>query len=168
MTIIKCIEIDSKNHIKVINDAKINRGNEQIALRVERSFLENIKKISMGNISYAICSLADYALNCLIEKKQHLVLKREKSGNVSYELKDFTLEDEYHISITCERSDISNELTRTTIWAYDDFINKIKTHSDSYYTISVLGLVKYGLDLLEKSNKTLFVVKEKQEVLNES
>ncbi|HGS6232260.1 TPA: hypothetical protein ACMENH_005615, partial [Klebsiella pneumoniae] len=75
--------------------------------------------------------------------------------------------DTKHISITCERSDISNDLTRTTIWSYDNFIKRIKANTDSYYTIAIIGLVKLGLELLEEKNTTLMIMKEKEEILNE-
>ncbi|KJX09143.1 hypothetical protein SG64_24250, partial [Enterobacter hormaechei subsp. xiangfangensis] len=92
------LEIESKNHIKVINNTKINKQDEKIAIRVERSLLRKIKAISMGSISYAVCSLADYALNDVIKNKKHLVLKREKTGNVSYQLRDYSDSDTNHIS----------------------------------------------------------------------
>ncbi|EDA0938403.1 TPA: hypothetical protein ACPUF2_005066 [Klebsiella pneumoniae] len=157
------LEIESKNHIKVINDTKINKQDEKIAIRVERSLLRKIKDISMGSISYAVCSLADYALNDVIKNKKHLVLKREKTGNVSYQLRDYIDSDTNHISITCERSDISTDLTRTTIWAYENFIQRIKANTNSYYTIAVIGLVKYGIDLLDTKNKTLMITKKERE-----
>ncbi len=54
----------------MINDTKINKQDEKIAIRVERSLLRKIKAISMGSISYAVCSLADYALNDVIKNKK--------------------------------------------------------------------------------------------------
>ncbi|MCD3011934.1 hypothetical protein GFJ96_22850 [Salmonella enterica subsp. enterica serovar Enteritidis] len=120
----------------------------------------------MGSISYAVCSLADYALNDVIKNKKHLVLKREKTGNVSYQLRDYSDSDTNHISITCERSDISTDLTRTTIWAYENFIQRIKANTNSYYTIAVIGLVKYGIDLLDTKNKTLMITKKEKQYEN--
>ncbi|MEM5590539.1 hypothetical protein AAHB58_25890 [Enterobacter hormaechei] len=74
------LEIESKNHIKVINDTKINKQDEKIAIRVERSLLRKIKDISMGSISYAVCSLADYALNDVIKNKNILFSRERKQA----------------------------------------------------------------------------------------
>ncbi|MEB3700187.1 hypothetical protein VOD00_19910, partial [Escherichia coli] len=101
--------------------------------------------------------------NDVIKNKKHLVLKREKTGNVSYQLRDYIDSDTNHISITCERSDISTDLTRTTIWAYENFIQRIKANTNSYYTIAVIGLVKYGMDLLDSKNKTLMITKKEKQ-----
>lgn len=163
----KWFEIESKNHIKIINDRKVSKDNEKIAIRIERGLLNKVKTASVGSLSYSICYLADYALNEVINKRKHLVVKREKTGNVSFQLRDYLDSDTKHISITCERSDISNDLTRTTIWSYDNFIKRIKANTDSYYTIAVIGLVKLGLELLEEKNTTLMIMKEKEEMLNE-
>lgn len=168
MNKINWLEIESKNHIKIINDRKINKDNEKIAIRIEQSLLNKIKSVSVGSLSYSICFLADYALNEVIKNKKHLVVKREKTGNVSYQLREYLDSDTKHISITCERNDISNDLTRTTIWSYDNFIQRVKSNTESYYTIAVIGLVKLGLETLEKNKTTLMITKKEQEVVNET
>ncbi|HBQ8857479.1 TPA: hypothetical protein ACMEXA_005623 [Klebsiella variicola subsp. variicola] len=167
MNRIKWLEIESKNHIKIISDNKVRKEDEKIAIRIEIGLLNKVKSVSIGSLSYSVCFLADYALSEIINNKKHLIIKREKTGNVSYKLRDCLNSDTKHISITCERSDISNDLTRTTIWSYDNFIKRIKANTDSYYTIAIIGLVKLGLELLEEKNTTLMIMKEKEEILNE-
>jgi len=149
------LEVDEIKDIRVINNRKIKPTDAKIALRVEHHLMNKVRAASIGSVSHAFCLLADYAINEIKVLGVGILIRRNNQGCLTYEMSERSDQSSNIISVKCERKEGAGKLLRTTLWSYPGFIENMKRHTSSYYTIAMMGLVMFALDRLEEKNKSI-------------
>jgi len=152
------LEVDEIKDIRVINNRKIKPTDAKIALRVEPQLMNKVRAVSIGSVSHAFCLLADYAISEIKRIGVCILIRRDNQGFLTYELSERPEKSSNIISVKCERKEGAERLLRTTLWSYPGFVENMKKHTTSYYTIAMMGLVMFSLDRLEEKNKSLINV----------